>query len=174
MDAFDPILDQPQSINCDELAATATYQLANQDLRFKIDANTDLVDLDWPWAGETYVRSIQMRLSAPRADALTPMITRYYPGYQEVIIGSEGMIISKRVVAPYKSAFDRAVIWMLECQVEGDHLLRLDIEDDEWKRAMQAIRDSIQATGTATYVRVYKRVGMSEQYVAIPLDLAAV
>ncbi len=53
-------------------------------------------------------------------------------------------------------------------------LLRLDIEDDEWKRAMQAIRDSIQATGTATYVRVYKRVGMSEQYVAIPLDLAAV
>lgn len=128
MDAFDPILDQPQSINCDELAATATYQLANQDLRFKVDANTDLVDLEWPWAGETYASKIQMRLSAPRDDTLTPMITRYYPGYQEVILGSEGMIISKRVVVPYKSAFDRAVIWMLECQVEGDHLLRLDID----------------------------------------------
>jgi len=143
MDAFDPILDQPQSIDCDELAATATYQLANQDLRFKINANTDLVDLDWPWAGETYVRSIQMRLSAPRADALTPMITRYYPGYQEVIIGSEGMIISKRVVAPYKSAFDRAVIWMLECQVEGDHLLRLDIDIDWGEPLTQRMVDGL-------------------------------
>ncbi|MFN8494828.1 MAG: hypothetical protein U0350_44910 [Caldilineaceae bacterium] len=143
MDAFDPILDQPQSIDCDELAATATYQLANQDLRFKVDANTDLVDLEWPWAGETYVRRIQMRLSAPRADALTPMITRYYPGYQEVILGSEGMIISKRVVAPYKSAFDRAVIWMLECQVEGDHLLRLDIDIDWGEPLTQRMVDGL-------------------------------
>ena len=53
-------------------------------------------------------------------------------------------------------------------------LLRLEIEDDEWKRAMLAIRDSIQAVGTATYVRVYKRVGSSDQYTAIPLDIAAV
>ena len=75
MDAFDPILDQPQSIDREHLAASATYRLANQDLRFRADANTDLLDLDWPWAGELYARRIQMRLSAPRADALTPMIT---------------------------------------------------------------------------------------------------
>ncbi|QDF95165.1 sulfate transporter [Azoarcus sp. DD4] len=53
-------------------------------------------------------------------------------------------------------------------------LLRLEIEDDEWKRAMEAIKDSIQATGTAVYVRVYKRVGMTDQYVAVPLDIAGV
>lgn len=53
-------------------------------------------------------------------------------------------------------------------------LLRLEIDDDEWKRAMEALRDSIQAVGTAVYVRVYQRVGDSDQYVAIPLDLAAV
>lgn len=53
-------------------------------------------------------------------------------------------------------------------------LMRLDIDDDEWKRAMEAIRDSIQTTGTATYVRVYERIGDSDQYKAIPLDLAAV
>ena len=53
-------------------------------------------------------------------------------------------------------------------------LMRLDIDDDEWKRAMDAIRDSIQTTGTATYVRVYERIGDSDQYKAIPLDLAAV
>lgn len=53
-------------------------------------------------------------------------------------------------------------------------LFRLDIDDEEWLRAMQAIRDSIQSTGTAVYVRVYRRIGRSDQYVAIPLDLAAV
>jgi len=53
-------------------------------------------------------------------------------------------------------------------------LLRLEIDDDGWKRAMEALKDSIQAVGTAIYVRVYKRVGNSDQYVALPLDLAAV
>lgn len=53
-------------------------------------------------------------------------------------------------------------------------LLRIDIDDAEWKTAMEALKDSINATGTAVYVRVYERVGSSEQYKAIPLDLAAV
>lgn len=53
-------------------------------------------------------------------------------------------------------------------------LLRLEIEDDEWQRAMQAIKDSIQSIGTAVYVRVYERIGDSEQYRPISLDLAAV
>ncbi|MEG0936543.1 MAG: DUF3164 family protein [Comamonas sp.] len=53
-------------------------------------------------------------------------------------------------------------------------LMRLEINDAEWKRAMDAIRDSIQTTGTAIYVRVYERIGDSDQYKAIPLDLASV
>lgn len=53
-------------------------------------------------------------------------------------------------------------------------LLRLEIEDEEWKRAMQALRDSIQADGTATYLRVYRRVGETDAWEAISLDLAAV
>lgn len=51
-------------------------------------------------------------------------------------------------------------------------LLRYDIRDDEWLRAMQAIKDSIQSTGTAVYVRVYERVGSTDQYRAISLDMA--
>lgn len=53
-------------------------------------------------------------------------------------------------------------------------LLRLEIDDAEWKKAMEAIKDSIQTTGTSTYVRVYERVGESNQYQPIPLDLASV
>lgn len=53
-------------------------------------------------------------------------------------------------------------------------LLRLEIEDDEWQRAMEALKDSIQAVGTAVYVRVYRRLDDTDHYVAVPLDLAAV
>ena len=53
-------------------------------------------------------------------------------------------------------------------------LLRLEIEDDEWQRAMEAIKDSIQSTGTAVYIRVYQRVGDTDRYDPIVLDLAGV
>lgn len=53
-------------------------------------------------------------------------------------------------------------------------LLRLEIDDDGWCRAMDALKDSIQCAGTAIYIRVYKRIGNSDQYRALPLDLAAV
>lgn len=52
-------------------------------------------------------------------------------------------------------------------------LLRLEIDDEGWKQAMNALRDSIQSTGTAVYVRVYRR-DASGRYHAIPLDLASV
>lgn len=53
-------------------------------------------------------------------------------------------------------------------------LLRLEIDDERWKAAMQAVKDSILVIGTAVYIRVYRRIGTTEQYQAIPLDLAAV
>lgn len=53
-------------------------------------------------------------------------------------------------------------------------LLRLEIDDERWKTAMQAVKDSILVTGTAVYIRVYRRIGTTDQYQAIPLDLAAV
>ncbi|WP_338807114.1 DUF3164 family protein [Pseudomonas chlororaphis] len=53
-------------------------------------------------------------------------------------------------------------------------LLRLEIDDDTWKRAMKAVRDSIQVSGSAVYVRVYERVNGTDEYRAIPLDLAVV
>ncbi|PHR68472.1 DUF3164 family protein [Alcanivorax sp.] len=53
-------------------------------------------------------------------------------------------------------------------------LLRLEIADEEWLRAMDALKDSIMVADTAVYVRFYERVGDTDQYKAIPLDLAAV
>ncbi|MFZ5659160.1 MAG: DUF3164 family protein [Pseudomonadota bacterium] len=52
-------------------------------------------------------------------------------------------------------------------------LRRLDIQDERWRQAMQAISDSIQVADTKPYLRIYKRRGASEFYDPISLDIAA-
>lgn len=53
-------------------------------------------------------------------------------------------------------------------------LRRLDIRDEKWQKAMQAISESLQVVGSKEYIRFYERVGDSDQYQPISLDLAAV
>ncbi|HTF98644.1 MAG TPA: DUF3164 family protein [Cellvibrio sp.] len=49
-----------------------------------------------------------------------------------------------------------------------------DIEDERWKKAMEIIADSIRVQATVTYLRLYERVGNSDQYKQISLDIAGV
>lgn len=51
-------------------------------------------------------------------------------------------------------------------------LRRVAINDPKWLRAMQAIADSVCVAGSKTYIRLYERVGDTDRYEAIPLDLA--
>lgn len=51
-------------------------------------------------------------------------------------------------------------------------LLRLQIEDARWNRAMDAIRDSIKITGSKEYVRFYRRDTHKDQWKAVSIDLA--
>ena len=52
-------------------------------------------------------------------------------------------------------------------------LRRLNIETEKWQQAMKAIADSIQTTGSKTYVRAYQRVSGSENWKGITLDFSA-
>lgn len=51
-------------------------------------------------------------------------------------------------------------------------LLRLEIEDERWQRAMQAIRDAMRIVGSKTYVRAYKRTTHDAAWQAVTIDLA--
>lgn len=53
-------------------------------------------------------------------------------------------------------------------------LLRLEIDDAEWKTAVEALQASINVSGSTVYVRVYKRIPDTDKYQLIPLDLASV
>lgn len=51
-------------------------------------------------------------------------------------------------------------------------LLRLDIEDDRWRRAMEAIRSAMRVVGSKLYVRCYERDPVDAEWRAITIDLA--
>lgn len=53
-------------------------------------------------------------------------------------------------------------------------LRRLEISDERWQRAMKAIGEACQVIGSKSYIRVYERIGDSDQYKAISLDIAGV
>jgi hypothetical protein len=53
-------------------------------------------------------------------------------------------------------------------------LLRAEIADERWQRAMNAIRESIRVIGSRSYVRFYAREAIDAAWRAIPLDLAVV
>lgn len=52
-------------------------------------------------------------------------------------------------------------------------LSRLNIRDEKWQKAMDAIGESLQVVGSKEYVRFYERVA-EDKYEPISLDLAAV
>lgn len=53
-------------------------------------------------------------------------------------------------------------------------LRRMGFDDPRWTTAMTAIAESVQVTGSKSYIRVYERVGSSDQYAPISLDIAGV
>lgn len=53
-------------------------------------------------------------------------------------------------------------------------LRRYDIDDPRWHSAMKAIGESVQIVATSAYIRIYERIGDTDQYRPVSLDMAAV
>ncbi len=52
-------------------------------------------------------------------------------------------------------------------------LLRLEITDERWQRAMQAIRDGLRVDSSKSYVRFHQRTGPESKWEQISLEFAA-
>ena len=53
-------------------------------------------------------------------------------------------------------------------------LRRHDFDDPRWLKAMDAIADAVQVTGSKSYVRIYERIGETERYQPISLNISEV
>jgi hypothetical protein len=52
-------------------------------------------------------------------------------------------------------------------------LLRVETKNERWKRAMDAIRDSMRIVGSRTYMRFYDRAQPDAAWSAVSLDMAS-
>ena len=50
---------------------------------------------------------------------------------------------------------------------------RLQIDDERWKRAQQAVSDSIRVEGAKAHVRLYKRPTPEAKWVQVPINIAS-
>ncbi len=53
-------------------------------------------------------------------------------------------------------------------------LQKLKIKDPKWNRAMKAVRESLRVQSSKSYLRIYERIGETNNYRQISLDLAAI
>lgn len=74
-------------------------------------------------------------------------------------------IVTRAFNTDKEGQINRAEIFML---------LRLDIADPRWQRAMQAIRDAMRVVGSKTYVRCYRRATFDGAWEPVSIDLAKV
>ncbi|MEI8607843.1 DUF3164 family protein [Enterovibrio sp. Hal110] len=81
---------------------------------------------------------------------------------------------SENVNDHIKALVDHAFRVIKQGRIDVNQVLslrQLDIDDDQWNEAMDAIADSIQVTGTSSYLRLYER-NSDDSYRQIPLDIA--
>ncbi|MBQ0955111.1 DUF3164 family protein [Serratia symbiotica] len=72
---------------------------------------------------------------------------------------------------------DRAFSTDKEGEINPGRVLQLrrhDITDPRWLRAMDALAEAVQVVSSKSYIRLYERVGDTDQYVPISLDIAGV
>ncbi len=164
-------------------AANLNKQLSE----FKLKALNDIADLVSIAAekygvmmggkkGNVSLTSFDGRYKVVRANADRIVFTEELEAAKELIthcIDKWTQGSSANVQALVDRAFKKNAQGQIKTAAVLD-LLRLEIEDESWQWAMLALKDSIQVNGTATYIRIYERVGDTDQYKAIPLDLAAV
>lgn len=73
-------------------------------------------------------------------------------------------IVTRAFQVDKEGRVNRAEIFML---------LRVQIEDSRWIRAMDAVRDSIRVLGSKTYIRFYRRESVDQGWSPISIDLAS-
>ena len=76
-----------------------------------------------------------------------------------------------------KALVERAFHTNRQGQLRTSEILSLkniEIDDEQWQQAMVALMDSITVSGSTSYINIYERVGETDQWQHLSLDLAAV
>lgn len=108
-----------------ELATGASF--GNQKLFICTDARSNLLSAWSASDNQWYCGPVRFHFSVGD-EKLAPMVTRFFPAYQETIYGTEGVVLSHRIFVPFAAGYKRAVCWLLEVQAEGPRLVEIAVD----------------------------------------------
>ena len=154
---------EPLSYDVETLAGGVSFGSLSAFAR--ADAVSNLLGLYTPSDNRWAVRRVAYGFSSlgPGVERLEPLVTQFYPGYQETVWGTEGLILTQRVFVPYEAGYERGVCWLIEVQAEGPRLVQVEIElefdaDDTALRMQDGL---LVATGISdpNHVRVFGSSG---------------
>jgi hypothetical protein len=162
----------------DLFAKYATLQVACQNFRERADEEID-----------AHLALVQERYGVKRSGQKGNLVLTSYDGEMRIVRAVDNVIaFSDEIHAAKVLIFECVAEWVDGARPElklvaedafrqdkqghlsADRilgLLRWDIQDPRWQRAMAAIKDSIRVQSTRTYLRFYRRLG-DGQYAHIP------
>lgn len=103
--------------------------------------------------------------------------------YNESILAAQALFEESLAAMSEGAGKDLRTVTMLAFKKTRNGELRIDrlielinakVDDPTWGRACIALKECLYVSGTATYVRFYERIGQTEKYKLINLDLAGV
>jgi len=113
--------------SCDVSALPTGGSYGNPDAFARADAASNLDGLYSPGDGRWYCGRVRFRIFAS-GEPLTPMVTRFFPAYQETIYGGERIVLSKRMFVPFRTGYQHAVCWQMDFETEGHQYIQIDVD----------------------------------------------
>ena len=99
----------------------------------------------------------------PELQAAKALVDECIEGWSEGASDNIRALVNHAFQVDKEGQINRAALFQLR---------RIEIDDDRWKRAMEAVTDSMRVSGSATYVRFYQRKTPQDRWQAVSIDLA--
>ncbi|GAB4521590.1 MAG: hypothetical protein Kow0047_32510 [Anaerolineae bacterium] len=115
------------TLSYDVTALPTGAALGNEAVWALADAESNLQGLYNAGDGRWYCGMAHFAFTAS-GQPLEPLVTRFFPGYQETIYGAEGIVLSKRIFVPYGTGYPQSVCWQMDFETEGHHYIQIDVD----------------------------------------------
>ncbi|KAK6020408.1 hypothetical protein OSTOST_13938 [Ostertagia ostertagi] len=178
----------------------AKDQLQDETVRKVIGYAVELSEQVSRFAGHTFAdlnafqSLLEQEYGAPKGGAKGNVTSQSYDGLYKVTVQIADILDLGPELQTAKALFDACLLkWGAESrpelraivntvfsvEKEGQinrsglfQVLRLEVDDPDWTRAQQALRDAIRPVATKRYTRFYRRASVDARWEPIVIDLA--
>lgn len=144
---------------------TALQELIAQEYEATVGGKKgNLTLLTFDGCGKVQVAVSDLLEFGPELQAAKVLIDECLTQWSEGSADEMRALVSRVFQVDQQGQINRGALFML---------LRVETKNERWKRAMDAIRDSMRVVGSRTYMRFYDRAQPDAAWGAVSLDMAS-